>query len=110
MKRLLSISVVTVLIMTGFLGMINIVSYTAQGTFISGTLYDGSGGPLTPSGSPYIVVGYITVPVGQTLTIEPGVEVRFNKYFGIYVNGNLNAIGTEANRIKMTSNMSSPKK
>lgn len=45
--------------------------------------------------SPYLVTGHITIPAGQTLDIEPGVEVRFQGYFKFNVLGNLQAIGTE---------------
>jgi parallel beta-helix repeat protein len=59
-------------------------------------------------GSPYIVVGNVTVPNGITLTIDPGVEVRFDGYYGLFVNGTLFAIGSDSNRIVITSNKSSP--
>ena len=34
-------------------------------------------GTWTAADSPYVVGGHITVPYGETLDIEPGVEVRF---------------------------------
>jgi len=68
------------------------------GTVISGTLT----GALSSSGSPYIIEGDITIPNGQTLIIESGVELRFNGYYQFLVEGNLQAIGTEENRIVFT--------
>ncbi|MDZ7262229.1 MAG: TonB-dependent receptor, partial [candidate division KSB1 bacterium] len=53
---------------------------------------------------PYIVQGDITVPKGQTLTIEPGVIVKFAGYYRITVRGTLVANGTSSNRIIFTSN------
>ncbi|MBN2013093.1 TonB-dependent receptor [candidate division KSB1 bacterium] len=53
--------------------------------------------------SPYIVTGDVEVPAGKILIIEPGVIVRFLGNFSINVYGNLQAIGTENNRIIFTS-------
>jgi parallel beta-helix repeat protein len=79
-------------------------------TTVSGLQYDGSGtgGPWTLAGSPYIVVGNVTVPLGQNLTVEPGVQVKFDGYYSIYVEGNLTAVGMETNRINITSNKTTP--
>ena len=72
----------------------------------------------TLAGSPYIVTG--NVQVGRynsnpaTLTIEPGVEVRFNAGthlligWNSYYYGALNATGTPSNPITFTSNAASP--
>ena len=52
-------------------------------------------GTWDASGSPYLIEGDITVPAGGTLTIEPGVEVLFQGFYGLAVNGTLQAVGTE---------------
>lgn len=63
--------------------------------------------------SPYVVLGEVTVPVGQKLTIERGVEVQFKVFddsarYGesragmLMVKGRLMAIGTEKDRIVFT--------
>ena len=40
-------------------------------------------GTWTRASSPYIVTGNINILTGQTLTIEPGVVVKFNDNLGI---------------------------
>lgn len=69
------------------------------GTDLQGEVCDGDGGPLTPSGSPYFVIGDVTVPEGDTLTIQAGAQVRFVSGYKITANGTLNASGTSANPI-----------
>lgn len=51
------------------------------------------------SGSPFLV----TVPIKVTaaLTIEPGVEVQFLKGAGMQIDGSLQALGTQAQQIRM---------
>jgi len=53
--------------------------------------------------SPYFLVGDITVPSGQTLTIEPGVEVKCEADFGIIVEGTLDAQGTAGSHINFST-------
>ncbi len=64
----------------------------------------------TLSASPYIVIGDVTVVPGVTLTIQPGVEVRFAGNYSLTVNGTLNAAGTSSQRIKFTSHQVNPAK
>ena len=60
-------------------------------------------GAWTPSGSPYRVIGEIVVPGGQTLFIEPGVEVNFQGHYKFTVNGYLEAVGAENDTIYFTT-------
>ena len=54
---------------------------------------------LTLLGNPYIVEGTVVIPENKTLTIEPGVVIKFHGYYsentGMTVNGTLKAIGGE---------------
>jgi len=56
----------------------------------------------TLAGSPYDVANDITVMEGVTLTIEPGVTVRFANHARLDVRGKILAQGTSANRILFT--------
>ncbi len=51
----------------------------------------------------YMIIGNTTVAANQTLTIEPGTEVRVSSYYSLTIAGTLNAIGTKALPIKFTS-------
>ena len=62
-------------------------------------------GTWTAAASPYRVIGEIVVPGGQTLIIEPGVEVNFQDHYKFTVNGYLEAIGTENDTIYFTTDI-----
>lgn len=54
--------------------------------------------------SPIIIAKNVTVIPGVTLTIEPGVEVRFGGDFSLIVSGKLSAVGMPERQIVFTSN------
>jgi hypothetical protein len=58
--------------------------------------------------SPYEIIGNVTVAKGATLTIEPGVDVRFGPGSSLIINGSLQASGTSANKISFSSNKNEP--
>ncbi|MBN2635378.1 MAG: right-handed parallel beta-helix repeat-containing protein [Prolixibacteraceae bacterium] len=60
-------------------------------------------GTWTKKSSPYIIKGEITIPDGETLSIEPGVEVIFEGHYKFNVQGRLLAIGAEKDTITFTS-------
>ncbi|MEE9115473.1 MAG: NosD domain-containing protein, partial [Thermoplasmata archaeon] len=62
----------------------------------------------TLADSPIWVEGSILLPQGVNLTIEPGVEIRFNGNYTIWVNGNFTSLGTSASKIVFRSNTTSP--
>jgi predicted outer membrane repeat protein len=65
-------------------------------------------GLWTLADSPYLLQGDVTVPAGQTLTIEPGVTVFSESWYAITVNGHLHAVGTENDPITFTSTPAGP--
>lgn len=75
-------------------------------TYVSGNITSDT--TWTRLGSPYIVTGTVTVNPGITLTIQPGVEVKFDGFYKIQVNGTLNAQGSAGNLITFTSNRPIP--
>ncbi|MFQ5630764.1 MAG: hypothetical protein ACE5I1_18490, partial [bacterium] len=75
-------------------------------TPVSGTIRNNTTWTLT--NSPYDVTGDIVIAQGVTLTIEPGVTVRFNSERDIYVDGALVANGTASQKIVFTANSSTP--
>ena len=59
-------------------------------------------GVWTTGNSPYIVQGDIILPTGSSMTIMPGVEVRFTGNFKFTIQGLLYAEGTETDSITFT--------
>lgn len=105
-KRLSIFTIVWATLLSGFFVMSPLTTNVEAGTVVTGDIVKDT--TWTPSGSPYWVYGSIDILGGVTLTIEPGVEVKFN-YGGIWVYGNILAIGDSANRITLTTNSSDPK-
>jgi len=60
-------------------------------------------GTWTLANSPYQVTGDITVPGGQVLTIEAGVQVIFQGHYKIQVAGQIIANGSDGNLITFTA-------
>ncbi len=92
--------------------------FCANFIFGQTTIADGENvtGTWTVANSPYLIIGEANIPQNETLTIEAGVEVKFqigdnfnyqisnfNAGF-LRVNGKLVAQGTESDQIKFTRN------
>lgn len=75
-------------------------------TNVSGFISTNTNWNLT--GSPYIVSGNVLVMTNATLTIDPGVIVKFDSAKTIQIDGALIAIGIPLNRITFTSNKPFP--
>jgi len=69
----------------------------ALGSYAGGTVTTAT---WHKANSPYHVTSAVTVPAGNTLTIEPGVDVQFDADVQFVVQGRLQAIGTEADSIR----------
>jgi parallel beta-helix repeat protein len=86
--------------------LVDIGSENAQGTDVSGFIDTDTTWDI--GGSPYIVVDDLYIMFNTILTIEPGVQVKFDGDFHIAVYGTVFANGTEPSRIVFTSNFASP--
>ena len=70
-------------------------------SMLSGTITSDT--VLSASNGPWQVAGELVVPVGVTLTIEPGCSLFFESGAGLTVNGKLISNGSEFARVSMTS-------
>ena len=83
-------------------------SVMASVTYVEGHITEDTIWTLTDS--PFVVSKEkIVVDPNITLTIEPGVEVRFGGEFSLIVQGSLYASGTENRTITFTSNKDDPR-
>jgi hypothetical protein len=93
-----------------------LIAFVVAALIATPSLATDVGGPIvtdttwTLAGSPYIVTNAIIVGGNATLTIDPGVTVKFNAGLGITVGsqawgvGTVEAIGTASQKITFTSN------
>jgi len=81
------------------LALLNISFITAQ-TIIPGGYVSGT---WTSTASSYLIQGNITIHADSTLTIEPGVDVEFQGFLILTVNGYLEAIGTGTDSIRFSA-------
>jgi len=73
-----------------FLSFVMFTVLVNASTIISGT----TSGTWTPAGNPYVIATYTEVASGNTLTIEPGVEVVIGPDLEFKINGFISAVGT----------------
>jgi len=107
MKKQLKLLYLLVVIIVGTFAFANKTAFfAANATYVEGPITQDTVWTLTDS--PFVVARNVIVLPNATLTIEPGVEVRFGGYFTIIVEGRLYAIGTEDNSITLTSNKGQP--
>jgi hypothetical protein len=72
------------------------IAASATATDVSGPITTTT---WTAANSPYRVTDSISVPAGNTLTIEPGVDVLFDKDVPFTIDGMIRALGSSAGRI-----------
>ena len=88
----------------GLLLILIVQSLSASTTIPAGNV----SGTWDLSSSPYLITGDITIPSGETLTIEPGVVVEFQNWYRLIVNGTIQAIGTSLQQIVFTATPPGP--
>jgi parallel beta-helix repeat protein len=105
-KRFSMLSFVAIMVIGTFALASNLFFSTARATYIGGTITQNTVWTLVDS--PFVVSQNVTVNSGATLTIEPGVQVKFGGPFSFIINGQLIANGTQDSMITFTSNSYQP--
>jgi hypothetical protein len=106
MKKRLTMLLILIAIVCSSLILTNIkLLPVARATYVEGPVTQDTIWTLLES--PLVLANNVTVYPNVTLTIEPGVEVRFGGNFSLIVLGKLYADGTE-NTINFTSNKVTP--
>lgn len=85
-------------IVSGVLGSSSVVA--APYTTFQGGIYEDT--TWRVADGPYLITGPVTVFPDARLTIEPGVEVRFQGFISLTIRGDLQAIGTATAPITFT--------
>jgi hypothetical protein len=75
-----------------FVAVLMVVAVVSAQTTIPGGYVSGT---WTAAGSPYLIEGNITIHEDSSLTINPPVDVYFQDYYGLTVNGLLEALGNQ---------------
>jgi parallel beta-helix repeat protein len=105
-KRFSMLSFVTIMIIGTVAFASNLFFLTATATYVGGSITQNTVWTLVDS--PFVISQNVTVNQGATLTIEPGVEVKFGGDFSLIINGRLIANGTQNSMITFTSNKYQP--
>jgi len=93
----------------GISALIALFAFCAAGSPARATDVSGSvSGHWTLAGSPYVVTADIQLPTGSTLTVDPGVAIRFREGTGFIVEGALVADGTSGQPVLWTSDSADP--
>ncbi len=82
---------------------ITLLLFTTINLFSQTDVSGNQSGTWTTANSPYNVTGNITIPSGETLTIESGITVNFQGHYKITVLGILSAEGTKNDGIIFTA-------
>ncbi|PKN72786.1 MAG: hypothetical protein CVU50_05525 [Candidatus Cloacimonetes bacterium HGW-Cloacimonetes-3] len=73
------------------------------GSMLSIQVSGNQSGTWSPANNPYQVIGAITVPVGEVLTIQSGVLVQIMGAYQITIAGNMHAEGTESDSVRFVN-------
>lgn len=103
--RLRSLVIMLAIVLYMFTFRNGILPKAAKATYVEGVITEDT--IWTMVDSPFIVSNDLTVSPGATLTIEPGVEVRFGGFFSLTILGKLFANGT-LEVIRFASNKQQP--
>lgn len=102
MKKQFTSFIILFAIILGFFNVAYKVLPAARASPVEGVISQDTLWTLVDS--PFVVTNNITVNAGVTLTIEPGVEVRFGGDFSLIILGKILAQGTADKTIRFTTN------
>lgn len=85
-----------------------IIASSLRAGEISGVLVSGTHDTLKLADSPFTATGNVSVLPGDTLTIEPGVVIKFENGVDFTMHGTLLSTATSSDSIRFTSNAVSP--
>ena len=85
-------------------GLLAVDGTIAAGNYLAGQLPD----TILVSNTTYNIVGSVTVPTGNTLTIQPGAILKFLSGTKLTINGSLNVLGESSQPVIFTSVEVSP--
>lgn len=101
LKRIINVKII-ILMLVMFFWLLNTTNATDVWWYIS------TNTTWSLANSPYIVTSSITLSSWVKLTIEPGVEVRFNVWLYLIIYWELSAVWTSTEKIIFTSNSATP--
>jgi parallel beta-helix repeat protein len=108
MKRQIKLFVILLTLIFNIFGFARVtLNPVAKATYVEGTISQNT--IWTLAETPFVISKDVIVASSATLTIEPGVEVKFGENASITVLGRLTAVGEESERIRFTSNKELPK-
>lgn len=105
-KRVKAFPFLIVLLASVFAFATHRLPFTVTATYVEGDITQDTVWALIDS--PFVLSDDVTVYPNASLTIEPGVEVRFGGYYLLNVTGRLVANGTKERPITFTSNKEAP--
>jgi outer membrane protein assembly factor BamB/DNA-binding MarR family transcriptional regulator len=108
-RKAFSVGIAGLFVIGGLIGLFALVSEEVEApgpTYVSGLILTNT--TWTLADSPYIIIGNVSVGQNVNLTIESGVNVKFDIYKYLRIDGTLYAVGTEMQKITFTSNNTSP--
>ena len=100
-KQLRTLTILLVLLSSSSCILLRSMS-PVKATYVEGTIAQDTVWFLAES--PFVLSGNVTVNPGVTLTIEPGVQVRFGGPFSLNIDGGIVADGTSEKKILFTTN------
>ena len=107
MKRQLEVIVLLTIVLLSMLNFAGVKMLSiVKATYVEGEITRDTAWTLVDS--PFVLSNDVVVNQDVTLTLEPGVEVRFGGNFSLVVNGRLSAEGNTNRTIRFTSNSLTP--